>query len=244
MRRMAMIMLCLLLAATAHAKRKKRKKRVATADADYKAAPSYKYGQLSAPSCYKELKARKIHFTRVDEARGVLAPVRIPKGVGGVRFHTVLPPEEASESPWEVFDCRLVLALHDFAGVLAAHHIDDVLIFSAWRPNRRQPKDKQAIRHPGGLAVDIFKLGKLVPSDEGGKSNTSKKKRVWTDVKKDWHGRIGSKTCGKKAAKPKRKRGAQRWYGAPARFPVWAYQPNIGSTTPSPSPWSTSPKPA
>ncbi len=86
--------------------------------------------------------------------------------------------------------------------MLRAHDIDEVLIFSAWRPNRRHPKGKQAKRHPGALAVDIFKLGKKLPATKAGDKPP---KRIWLDVKKDWHGRIGAKTCGKKAAKPRKK---------------------------------------
>lgn len=186
-------------------KGKKRKRTAATEDPDYRNAPSYKYAQLSPAACYDALDDRKIHFTTVDEARGVLAPVRIPKGVRGIRFHTALPPEEGAKSPWEVFDCRLVLALDDFAKILTGHGIDDVLIFSAWRPNHRHPKDKPAKRHPGALAVDIFKLGTMEP-----RGDDEKPKRVWLDVKKDWHGRIGAKTCGAKAAKPRKKSAAAR----------------------------------
>ncbi len=175
-----------------------RKKPPVEADDDPKTAPSYRYGQLDEAACLRELRRRKIHHEVVDEARGVRTPVRIPKGVGGVRFHTVLPPDKAEESPWEVFDCRLVLGLHDFASILARHDIDEALIFSAWRPSRQQPKGKPSTRHTGALAVDIFKLGKRAGADD-------EDARVWLDVKKDWHGRIGATTCGPKATAPTKK---------------------------------------
>jgi hypothetical protein len=188
----------LALVPQAEAKRSKRKRGSARHDDDYASAPSYKYGKLSAKACFAALEKRKIAFEKEGETRGVLAPVRIPKGLRGVRFHTALPPDEGKKSPWEIFDCRLVLALDDFAKILSEHAIDDVLIFSAYRPNRRHPKGKPAKRHPGGLAVDIAKLGG--PAEDG-----DDKKPRWLNVKKDWHGRIGDQTCGEKAAKPRKK---------------------------------------
>ena len=192
------LLLTLVLVSLATAAYARKRKTIAKPDSDYASAPSYKYGKLSAAACHKELRSRKIRFEKVDKAPGVRAPVRIPKGLRGIRFHTLLPDKEAKKSPWEVFDCRLVLALHDFAEILKDHGIDEVLIFSAWRPNRRAKKGKEAKRHPGGLAVDIMRLG---GRDENGE-------RVWLDVKKDWHGRIGHKTCGPKASKPTKKSAA------------------------------------
>ena len=121
---------------------------------DYASAPSYKYAQLSAPACYAELRKRKVAFSRVAKARGVLAPVRIQKGLRGIRFHTLLPPAKRASSVWEVFDCRLVLALHDFSKILKSHNIDDVVIFSAWRPpSKKWKKGKIGKRHPGIVSV-------------------------------------------------------------------------------------------
>jgi hypothetical protein len=141
-----------------------RRKSLATFSADYTSAPSYRYANLDAPSCLSELDRRKISYQRVAEARGVLAPLRIPDGVGGVIFRTALPRSKGRQSPWEVFDCRLVLALHDFSKILVAHHIDEVLIFSAWRPpSKHWKKGKLARRHPGALAIDLYKFRRRVP---------------------------------------------------------------------------------
>lgn len=187
----------------------------ATFEQDWKSAPSAKYGRLSAPACRSELMKRKIPFTKVAEAPGVLAPVRIPKGVGGIAFHTLVLPKDRP-TPWEVFDCRLVLALHDFSAMLRKHGIDDVVIFSAWRPPPpKWPEGKLATRHPGALAVDVMRLrwNKPVEPAEGAKGegggepqgSEPKTEPVWIDVKKDFHGRIGDKTCGPGARSPRRK---------------------------------------
>ncbi len=180
-----------------------RHKSRATFSADYASAPSYRYGALDAPSCFAELDRRKIRYQRVAEARGVLAPVRIPDGVGAVVYRTALPRSKGRQSPWEVFDCRLVLALHDFSKILVAHHIDEVLIFSAWRPpSKTWKKGKLARRHPGALAVDLFKFRRRVPvaqpedgKPEDGKPEDSKLRSEWLDVKDDFHGKIGQATC-------------------------------------------------
>jgi len=141
----------------------KRRKSIVTFSADYAAAPSYRYANLDAPTCLAELDKRTVSYERVAEARGVLAPVRIPTGVGGVVYRTALPRAKGRVSPWEVFDCRLVLALDDFSQILTAHRIDEVIIFSAWRPPRKGwPKDKLARRHPGALAIDMFKFRQRV----------------------------------------------------------------------------------
>ncbi|MBW2455856.1 MAG: hypothetical protein JRI68_15170 [Deltaproteobacteria bacterium] len=141
----------------------KRRRSLATFGADYAKAPSYQYGSLDAPSCLAELHRRKVSYQPVAEARGVLAPVRIPDGVGGVLFRTALPRSKGRQSPWEVFDCRLVLALHDFSKILVAHRIDEVIMFSAWRPpGKKWPEGKLARRHPGALAIDMYRFRQRV----------------------------------------------------------------------------------
>jgi hypothetical protein len=90
-----------------------------------------------------------------------------------------------------VFDCRLVLALADFSTILARHDIDEVRIFSSWRPpGKRWPKDKLAKRHPGGLAVDVqsFRIKGETPR--------------WLVVEGAFGGKIGHATCGPDAPAP------------------------------------------
>ncbi len=168
----------------------RHKKSLVTFSPSYASAPSYRYASLSKEACVAELDRRAIRYVAVDVAKGVLAPVRLPEGVGGVRYRTELPESERATSPWEVFDCRLVLALHDFGAVLAEHGIAEAIIFSAWRPpGKRWPDDKLATRHPGALALDVKAL-KLRESGD------------WLSVKADFAGRVGDVTCGPNAAPP------------------------------------------
>jgi len=141
-----------------------------------------RYAAMDRASCEAELGRRGIAFERVDEARGVVAPLRLKGAIAGVEFHSMLPVAQRRTSPYEIYDCRLVLALDDWARVLARHHVVEVVHCSVYRP----PPAKQLLsgpgrRHGGALAIDaaIFKMrdGQVL------------------DVEKDFHGRIGSKPC-------------------------------------------------
>jgi len=149
--------------------------------------PARRYGGLDRDTCEAELAERGIPFTPVDEARGVLAPVRLTGPLRGVSFHTGAPAAERASSPWEIVDCRLALALDDFALQLSAHDVVDVLHYSIYRPPpAKWPADKIASRHPGALAIDAA----LFTKRDGSK----------LDVEHDFHGRVGAATCGPGAA--------------------------------------------
>jgi hypothetical protein len=146
-------------------------------------APALRYGRLDRPSCETELQRRGIPFARVEEARGVLAPVRLEGALHGVTFRTALPASKRASSPWEIVDCRLALALDDFAAQLATHDIEQVIHFSIYRPPVASwPEGKLASRHPGALAIDA---GTFV-----------KKNGTRLEVERDFHGHIGATTCG------------------------------------------------
>ena len=146
------------------------------------AAPALRYGRLDRATCENELERRGIPFSRVDEARGVLAPVRLRGALHGVTFRTGLPESKRATSPWEIVDCRLALALDDFAAQLATHDITQVIHFSVYRPPvATWPEGKIGSRHPGALAIDA---GTFV-----------KKDGTRLEVERDFHGHIGATTC-------------------------------------------------
>jgi hypothetical protein len=151
-------------------------------------APAVRYASLGQVACEAELKKRGVAFTRVDSARGVLAPVRLTSGIRGITYRTELPAKQRATSPYEILDCRLVLALDDFSSILAKHDVVEVLHYSVYRPpptpsaSHPWPSGKVGARHDGGLAIDA---GKFVTRDGS-----------VLDVEKDFHGRIGSATCG------------------------------------------------
>lgn len=145
-----------------------------------------RYASMDRSSCEAELVKRSIAFERVGEARGVIAPLRLKGPIAGVDFHSMLPLSQRRTSPYEIYDCRLVLALDDWARVLARYDVVEVIHYSVYRP----PPAKKVLngagrRHSGALAIDaaIFKT-------RDGQTMS---------VEKDFHGRIGGKPC---AARP------------------------------------------
>jgi hypothetical protein len=179
--------LCLAATAIAAPRRKAKKARrgTVTSSIDATTTPAYRYARLSQDACEAELATRKIDFAR-ETARGVLAPVRLLGPLHGVTFRTRLSAEARETTPYEIADCRLVLALDDFAAVLEAHGIVEVLHYSMYRPpSASWPADRIGTRHAGALSLDI---GKLVQRDG-----------TVLDVDRDFHGRIGGVTCGPKA---------------------------------------------
>jgi hypothetical protein len=146
-------------------------------------APAARYAGLDRAGCEDELARRSIAFRRVDQARGVLEPVRLDGPLHGVTFRTALPSAQRGASPLEIVDCRLVLALDDFAEQLARHEVVLVVHFSMYRPpSARWPRERVASRHPGGLAIDASSFVKR----DGSK----------LEVERDFHGRIGLPPCG------------------------------------------------
>lgn len=144
--------------------------------------PSARYAAMDRPACEAELVHRRIPFDRVDEARGVVAPVRLTGPLWGVSFHSNLPAKQRKTSVYEIYDCRLVLALDDFARILSRHDIVDVTHLSVYRPPpQKTPLKGPGRRHSGALAIDaaLFKTrdGRTI------------------SVLKDFNGRIGGKTC-------------------------------------------------
>ena len=91
-------------------------------------------------------------FSRVDEARGVLAPVRLDGPLHGVTFRLgAAGGRSGPRARWEIVDCRLALALDDFAAQLAAHDVVEVIHFSIYRP---PPK-----RWPAGKSARVTRAG-------------------------------------------------------------------------------------
>jgi hypothetical protein len=153
------------------------------AQADPTSSPAVRYGKLDRVSCEAELGRRQIRFSRVESARGVLAPVRLTGTLHGVSYRTELPAKQRPTTPYEIFDCRLVLALDDFSAMLEGHDIVEVIHYSAYRPPpAKWPNGKLGTRHGGALAIDA---GKFVKKDGS-----------VLDVEHDFHGKIGSATCG------------------------------------------------
>ena len=147
------------------------------------ATPAFRYARLGVVECESELTRRAIAVIKVDAARGVLIPVRLAGGLRGVVFHGEVPERARATSPYEIMDCRLVLALDDFATILGRHGIVRAVPISAYRPPARGwAQGRVGKQHSGALALDI---ASFVRAD--GSSLV---------IERDFHGRIGAKTCG------------------------------------------------
>jgi hypothetical protein len=148
--------------------------------------PAITYGALDGDKCEAELRARGVPFTKVESARGVDRPVRLSGPLHGVDFHSGVPKSQRATSPYEIIDCRLALAIDDFAKQLAAHDIVEVVHFSIYRaPPLGADLSKPHSEHQAGLAMD---LGAMIKRDG-----------TRLGVLEDWHGGIGQVTCGKGA---------------------------------------------
>jgi hypothetical protein len=188
---LAVALACFGNEASAKPPKQHRKRPRTVVEDDWAKSPAAKYAALQRDACLRELRSRGIAFTEVPEARGVLAPIRLRGPLGGVTYRTEAPAAEREKSPFEVFDCRLALALDDFGAILRAHDVEEALIFSAWRPPPKSwPATKLATRHPGALAVDIrVFVKKAAPGSE----------RPTLVVERDWLPAHEAPSCGDKA---------------------------------------------
>lgn len=146
------------------------------------AAPALTYAGLDGATCSAELKKRGIQVTPAGPTEGVDQPVRLQSKLHGVDFHGQEPAAQRATSPWEIVDCRLVLALDDFSRILAAHDVVEAVHMSIYRPPPKKSKETKHARHEAALAID---LGWVIKKDGT--------KLVVLD---HWHGHIGAKTCG------------------------------------------------
>ncbi|MBX3187269.1 MAG: hypothetical protein KF819_09645 [Labilithrix sp.] len=133
---------------------------VSAPEASEAIAPGTRYASLSGDECEAELSAREIAHEALAPRRGISAPVRLRGRLSGVGFRTLWPRAERARTSYEIYDCRLVLALDDFAKLLRARGVVDVMLFSAYRPPPAGWSEPVGLRHEGGLAIDIGYFGK------------------------------------------------------------------------------------
>jgi len=149
---------------------------------DYAATPAHSYAGMDAEPCYQMLDDRAIPYERASSGPLVEAPVQLTGPLHGVTFKHLHPRASGA-----VLDCRLLLALDDFAALLRAHQVTEVGYVAAFRPDH-SGKAKPGQRHPAGLAMDIAWF-----RQEDGQQ---------LGMEKDYEGRVGAKTCGRRAQEP------------------------------------------
>jgi hypothetical protein len=153
-------------------------------------APNMRYAAMDGATCEADLVRRGVPFVHGEPTDGVVIPERLTGPVRGVRISTGAPAAVVARSPMEIFDCRLVLALDDFAAMASQRGITAMVHISAYRSKTQNgcTAKYMGLQHCGALAVDIasFKLA------DGS---------TW-NVQRDFHGRIGAGTCGPSAFPP------------------------------------------
>ena len=113
-------------------------------------APASQYANLSPAACKREAAKRKLPLKDAS-AKGVAAPMRLTGPLHGVRFITAPAP-----SPFGVADCRLLLALDDFAEVLASFDVKSVQLDSMFRSKARiAGRKNKTSQHAHAMAADI-----------------------------------------------------------------------------------------
>lgn len=150
--------------------------------ADFEATPAHAYGEMTSEQCLQMLQDRSIAYEQATAGPLVETPVSLSGPLHGVTFRHVHARANGS-----VMDCRLVLALDDFAQVLAEHGIVEAGYVAAYRPDATGSA-KPGQRHPSGLAVDIAWFGRR-----------NGQRLV---VETDFAGRPGARTCGRSADAP------------------------------------------
>lgn len=147
------------------------------------ATPAYRFANASNDEVRTWITERKLPFSELpSNVDGVRLAGRLVGPLHGVWIHGT-DPSHAEQSPYEVIDGRLALALDEFCTVLSKAHVVEILHYTIYRPNLKPSTDFVArTRHGGALAIDIGAL-KL---EDG----------TWLSVKRDWSPAIGAKTCG------------------------------------------------
>jgi hypothetical protein len=162
-------------------------------------APNMRYAAMDGATCEAELAKRSIAFVRAAPLPDVVTPVRLRGTLHGISVHTSLAPAERDKSPMEVFDCRLVPAMDDFAALLATHDVVEIVTFGVYRPrNQNGCTAKYAgLQHCGGLAADI--------------ASFKKKDGTVLVVDKDFNGKLGLSTCAGGKPNPSTPQAAELW---------------------------------
>jgi hypothetical protein len=168
-------------------------------------SPAQRHAALARDEALAALRERGVPFDEVPaaEAPGVVAPVRLTGPVAGVVFRSSSP--DATALPrHEILDARLALALADWAELLRRHDVEEVRHFGLYRfeppgaskRRKRRPKaspnasGQATARHAAALAIDVAAFRKRGASD-------------WLRVADQFSGRVGARTCGAGAPKPR-----------------------------------------
>ncbi len=142
---------------------------------------SERIANASPGGCRTELKRRKLPVSFVGgNVKGIATPVRLTGELRGVRF--IAP---GKKSVYGMLDCRLAIVLDELSAVLAEQGVTAVHVDNFYRPRAHLPGSRKRSQHAYGLAIDIYGF----TLSDG----------TTLVVERDFHGAIGSPTCGPEA---------------------------------------------
>lgn len=140
--------------------------------------------------CHAQLNSAGVRFAAVakPDAPGVRWPIRLRGPVKGVVFQ----PEERSEV-YAILDCRLALALADWAPELRRAGVRRVEYYSMYRPFARIAGSGTVSGHAHGMAIDAARF--------------ELQSGAVVDVLEDWEGRSrGQDPCPERSDEARRSR--------------------------------------
>jgi len=187
---------------------------------------AHRYGSLDEDRCAAELERRGARLAQQPDAPPVEFPVRLAAPLRGVEFAGLGLATPRAASPYDIADCRLVVALDDLSGILQRHGIVRVEHFSIYRPSLRAAAKPKGPKPKPGVVPSLFPRGPAsaprpaAPPRGPGKTNAKtaapkrpppnqhakglaidigafvKKDGTRLDVKMDWQAAIGTPPCG------------------------------------------------
>jgi hypothetical protein len=144
--------------------------------------PAYRYANATNEEIRDWIHERDLPFTEeLDGASGVRLAGRLTGPLHGVTVHGA-GWARGTQSPYDIIDGRLALALDDFCAQLSEAGIVELIHYTIYRPSTVANGQSGLMRHPGALAIDVGELRR----DDG----------TWLRVKRDWSPSVGAKTCG------------------------------------------------
>lgn len=189
MRTFSVFLFCIAVTLVGGATTYKSGRNRASFPTDVTSTTAYRIAQLDRKACLAELARRQIPYKLAEEAPGVRTPIRLKGPLGRIRFSTGFSESERERLPYEILDCRLVVALDEWTAVLEAHGISEVIFSSGFRPSHKAVADGvDGKRHSGALALDVHAL-RLRSGEE-------------LVVERDFHGHIDAPVCGPDAPSP------------------------------------------
>ena len=180
------------------------------------ASPAYRYANMSDEETFRELGRRGIAYERLAAVPGVRAPIRLAHALHGVHIHSSLPENERTDSPFEILDARLALALDDFTALLESHDVVELVHYTMYRPNVAKTESEPE----GGKAESAPRHALKGKDGNAPKAEKAPAKKTKKKAKKKGESNdakvAATKTKSTKSKAPKKENSAEKTLGSNA----------------------------